>query len=348
MSNGRNGIDSLAPRATLKDVADRAGVALSTASRVLNEGLGRPEVRARVQTAARETGYRPHALARSLRTGATMTIGFVVPDIANPLYGEMAKGAAAVLGPLGYSIMLAISDGVADRERRLVETLLDRRVDGLIVSCSDEGDGRMVEVLSSVAGPLVLLDRDLQIAGAHRVLTEHRGGVKEAVKHLVELGHRRIAYVGASEDVRPARERLAGFREGASELGVLDERLVRLGDFSFEFGRHEMLRLQSTPDVTAVVAGGNQLSTGVLAALREAGRSIPDDISFVGCDDIDALALNNPPIDVIGRSIEELGAEAGRLVASGLADVTAAPVTHVVYSHLIVRRSSARPRQGKG
>jgi LacI family transcriptional regulator len=346
MTDHQNGNDSGTPRVTLKDVAQRAGVAVSTASRVLNEGVGRPDVRTRVQTAARETGYRPHALARSLRTGATMTVGFVVPDIANPLFGAMAKGAAAVLGPLGYSIVLAISDGVAERERRLVETLLDRQVDGLIVSCSDESDAQMVDVLASVAGPLVLLDRDLPIASAHRVLTEHRGGVVEAVRHLVELGHRRIAYIGAGDEVRPARERLAGFRAGATRLGVLDDRLVRVGDFSFGFGRHEMLRLLSVPDITAVIAAGNQVSTGVLAALREADRSIPGDISFIGCDDIDALALNNPPIDVIGRNVEELGAEAGRLVAAGLTEVNAPPVTHVVYSSLIVRRSSSRPSPG--
>lgn len=338
-----------ATRATLREVSARADVALSTASRVLNNGSASPELRERVLAAAEAIGYRPHALARSLRTGATGTVAFLVPDIANPLFGYIARGAAARFGAAGYSMLLAISDGRPERERSLIETMASRQVDGFLLSCTDETDAGLSELLSSLRVPIVLLDRELPVPGAHRVLIEHRRGIVEAVAHLAELGHRRIAYVGGAAIVRPGRERLAGFIAGMAERLPEAEPIVRLGSFGHDFGRTEALRLfADTAPPTAIISGGNQVSTGVLEAVREAGKDIPSELSFVGCDDIDALVLNNPPMTVVSRSVEEMGSEAADLLLAALHGEVSEPTTRVIYSRLVVRGSTRRPAEATG
>lgn len=197
--------------------------------------------------------------------------------------------------------------------------------------------------------PIVLLDREMPIPGAHAVLIEHRHGIFEAVAHLAELGHRRIAYVGGDTIVRPGRERLAGYLAGMAEHLPEAEPNLRLGSFGHEFGRREALRLFSdTVPPTAIISGGNQLSTGVLEAVREAGKDIPSDLSFVGCDDIDALVLNNPPMTVVSRSVEEMGSEAADLLLTALHGAVTEPTTRVIYSRLVVRGSTRRPTEATG
>ncbi|MBF6606088.1 MAG: LacI family DNA-binding transcriptional regulator [Chloroflexi bacterium] len=342
-------VSNLPIRPTLREVAARADVALSTASRVLNNGSASPELRERVLAAAEAVGYRPHALARSLRTGATRTVAFLVPDIANPLFGYIARGAAARFGAAGYSMLLAISDGRPERERSLIETMASRQVDGFLLSCTDEADAGLIELLSSMRVPIVLLDRELPVSGAHRVLIEHRRGLIEAVAHLAELGHRRIAYIGGDTIVRPGRERLAGYLAGMAQHLSTAEPAVRLGSSGHEFGRREALRLfADTTPPTAIISGGNQISTGVLQAVREAGKDIPSDLSFVGCDDIDALVLNNPPMTVVSRSVEEIGSEAADLLLGALRGEVTEPTTRVIHSRLVVRGSTRRPTDAPG
>lgn len=347
-SQDRN-VSPFAGRPTLREVAARAGVALSTASRILNDGSASAELRERVLEAAEEIGYRPHALARSLRTGASRTVAFLVPDIANPLFGHIARGAAEVFGAAGYSMLLAISDGRSERERTLVAAMASRQVDGFVLSCSSEKDAALIDLLSAMPEPIVLLDRELPVAAAHRVLIEHRRGIEEAVAHLAELGHTRIAYIGGGVDVRPGRERMAGLELGMAQYlpGVVP--LVRIGRLDHEFGRREALRLFADADPpTAIISGGNQLSTGVLEAVREAGLDIPGDLSFVGCDDIDALVLNNPPMTVVSRSVEEMGSEAAELLVGAMSKEVTEPMTRVIYSRLVVRGSTRRPGEARG
>lgn len=344
VDNSDSGNVSIGRRPTLRGVAQQAGVALSTASRVLNNGSASPELRERVLAAAEAIGYQPHALARSLRTGASGTVAFLIPDIANPLFGHIARGAAARFGAAGYSMLLAISDGEPKRERSLIEAMSSRQVDGFLLSCSDETDPDLLFLLHRIQVPIVMLDRDLPVPEAHRVLIEHRRGITEAVVHLADLGHERIAFVGGNTKVRPGRERLEGFLSGMAERLPHVEPIVRVGSFDHEFGRREALRLfaDSLPP-TAIISGGNQISTGVLAAIREAGKQIPQELSFVGCDDIDVLVLNNPPMAVVSRSVEEMGGEAADLLLATLRGQVMDPTTRIIYSRLVIRGSTGRP-----
>ncbi len=338
-----------ATRPTLREVADRAGVAVSTASRALNRGSVSDSLRTRVIAAASELGYRPHSLALSLRTGATKTVGFLVSDIANPILGRMVRGAASYVDAGGYGLLLAVSDGYVERERSLVRMMYERRVDGLILSCSDESDVRLAEIVRELEIPVVLLDRELPVTRAHRVLVDHRQGIVEAVDHLAKLGHRRIGFIGGTLVIRPGRERLQAFKAATTLHGFWDEQLVRLGPLTPEFGRAAAAVLLSAPErPTALIATDNRQSTGALVAIVEGGHEMAADISFVGCGDVEALALHNPPITILNRPVEELGIEAAKLLLASLATPTTdpldRPVTRVLSSHLLIRRSTDFPR----
>jgi len=303
-----------------------------------------------VLAAAGELGYRPHSQALSLRTGATKTVGFLVSDIANPILGRMVRGAASYVDAGGYGLLLAVSEGYVERERSLVRMMYERRVDGLILSCSDASDLRLAEIVRELEIPVVLLDRELPVAWAHRVLVDHRQGIVEAVDHLATLGHRRIGFVGGTLVIRPGRERHQAFKAATVLHGLWDEQLVQLGPLTPEFGRLGAATLLSAPDPpTALIATDNRQSTGVLLALVGSGLQMPDDISFVGCGDVEALALHNPPITILNRPVEELGAEAAKLLLASLATATTdpidRPVTRVLGSHLLIRKSTDFPRR---
>jgi LacI family transcriptional regulator len=230
--------------------------------------------------------------------------------------------------------------------------MYERRVDGLILSCSDESDVRLAEIVLELEIPVVLLDRELPVARAHRVLVDHRQGIVEAVDHLAKLGHRRVGFIGGTLVIRPGRERYEAFKSATTFLGFWDERMVQLGPLTPEFGRLAAAVLLEAPEPpTALIATDNRQSTGVLMAIRESGLLMPADVSFVGCGDVEALALHNPPITILNRPVEEMGIEAARLLLASLATATTdpidRPVTRVLGSHLLIRRSTDFPRPAR-
>jgi LacI family transcriptional regulator len=197
--------------------------------------------------------------------------------------------------------------------------------------------------------PVVLLDRELPVTRAHRVLVDHRQGIVEAVDHLAKLGHRRIGFIGGTLVIRPGRERFQAFKAATTLYGFWDEQLVRLGPLTPEFGRAAAAMLLSAPEPpTALIATDNRQSTGVLVAIVQGGHQMPGGISLVGCGDVEALALHNPPITILNRPVEEMGIEAAKLLLASLATATTdpidRPVTRVLSSHLLIRRSTDFPQ----
>ncbi|PZS05866.1 MAG: LacI family transcriptional regulator, partial [Chloroflexi bacterium] len=184
---------------TILDVARHAQVAASSVSRVLNDHPDvSPGMRARVLAAAEELGYKPDFLAKSLRMGTTHSVGFVVRDISNPLFADIAKGAEDTLRHAGYSMVLTNSEGDPDLDAQYIELLRQRRVDALILAVESESHAATLEALHLFPGPLVLLDREVPGLTASAVLCDHRSGVHEAVTHLLHLGHRRIGLVAGA------------------------------------------------------------------------------------------------------------------------------------------------------
>lgn len=309
-----------ARRSGIRDVAERAGVALSSVSRVLS---GHPDVspvmRNRVLDAAAAVGYEPDLLAQSLRRGATMTIGFVVGDISNPLLAQITLGAETTLRAAGYSMLLTNSGSDAGLDAQHITLLRRRRVDGLLLSLADEEAAETTAALEKARIPCVLIDRDLPgLESAGTVLSDHAAGITAAADHLIGLGHKRIGLVNGNPRVRPTRERERALRRASRRHpGVVA--MVRSGAFTAEHGESATASLLSAREpVTAIIAGSNQILSGVLRAMRSAGVSAPSDVSLVTCDDVPLSEFLNPPITTIARDPGEMGTAAAEMLLEQL------------------------------
>ena len=330
---------------TIRDVAAAAGVSIGTVSRVAG-GSARvaEETRARVLAAMAMVGYQPNAAARAMRTNKTKTIGFLMPDISNPVFSKVALGAQSVLGPAGYTLFALSSNRSPAQEVEYLQAVRQRQMDGLIVTLADETATATLEELRRMRVPVVLLDRDVDI-GADVVFSDHVIAIETIVGHLVALGHRRIGLVTASEKIRPGRERVRGFRGALAAAGLaVDDWLVRAQRQSAEYGAsetHDLLTGRDPP--TAIIAAGSDIFYGAMKAVRLLRREIPRQLSFVGADDLLLSEVIGPPITVIDRDMVEVGREAGRLLLDRLSGVTLPPRHIMLASSVVLRDSIAVP-----
>ena len=299
----------------MQEVAKRAGVAPSSVSRVLS---GHPNVsevmRHRVVDAVSALGYEPDLVAQSLRRGASMTVGFVVGNISNPLLSEIALGAETSLQAAGYSMLLVNSMNEPELDAGHIRLFAQRRVDGMLLSLSSEDWPGTIDAVNRAGLPVVLIDRELDVEGrVSSVLAEHDVGVAAAVRHLASLGHRRVALVNGPSNLRPARDRASTIRRVSRQLGIACS--VRSGGFNAQHGA-EATRglLDQTNPPTAIVAGSNQVLVGVLRTLTELGRRIPDDVSLVTCDALPLAEFLVPPLATITRDHHAMGAIAATLL----------------------------------
>lgn len=307
-------------RAGMREVAERAGVAISSVSRVISDHPDVSEkMRARVLAAIEELGFQPHALAQSLRTGETFTIGFVAADIGNPLFAQIAMGAETTLRHQGYSMFVANSFNEPGLALQHVQSMEQRRVDGLLISVSDESDEALRKALENAHFPVTLIDREIEDSHAAAVLSDHESGIRAAAEHLIGLGHRRIALVNGSSKVRPSRERASALRKVARQNPQVSA-IIRTGEFSAEHGQQTTTELMASADPpTAIIAGSNQILVGVLRALRELSLSIPGDVSLVTCDDVALSEFLTPALSTISRDSALIGQTAAELVLAQLA-----------------------------
>ena len=317
-------------RYRMRHVAERAGVAVSSVSRVLS---GHPDVsesmREKVMNAVAELGYHPDLLAQSMRWRATLTCGFIVNDISNPLFAEMVKGAERALEASGYSMLLTNSEGNPERDVKAIRLLEQRRVDGLLLSLASETHGPTLDVLRSLDVPMVLIDREVPSdVPAARVMSDHAIGVRAAVEHLVAEGHRRIAII-VGDRLRPSNERARAFEEVVREhANTVAGEVVRV-PYSPEQGARAVRELLTREDrPSAVLVGGNQFLMGALETVSTMGLRLGRDLSLVGCDDTQLTRLHDPPITVIARDIVEMGRTAADVLLSSLrgAHLTPEPV----------------------
>jgi LacI family transcriptional regulator len=327
----------------MREVADRAGVAMSSVSRVLS---GHPDVSPamseKVMRAVEELDYRPDILAQSLRRRETLSIGFVVGDISNPLFAEIVTGVESTLHSNGYSMLLTNSLGDPLLEAAHIQLLYHRRVDGLVISVLDETHPDTMTQLRDLEIPIVVLDRtvspDLPVS---RVLSDHRSGMKTAGLHLLDLGHRRIGLIGGTP-VRPALERRAGLEEAFAERDLDATITADEGSFAVDHGATAMRRLLDLPEPpTAVIAGGNQLMLGALRVVAERGIELGRDLSFVGCDDVAITDLFQPAVSVVRRDNVAMGRAAAELILGRLRD--GEPPEDVVLPTEFVARPSCGP-----
>jgi LacI family transcriptional regulator len=334
---------------TITDVAALAGVSRSSVSRYLNgHRVRQADLIAR---AIAELSYEPSPIARSLRSGQTQSVGVIVADVANPFFASAFKGIeseirqAEASAPAPIQLFLCNTEESVDQLLELLDSL-SGRVDGLIIAPPVESPPPEDLVRQRV--PVVLLDREFSgPAFADSVLVDNAGGVFSAVTHLAELGHQRIGFISGPLDTTPGRGRYEGYCRGIEACGLpWNDSLVVAGDFREQGGQRSVMRLlELDPPPTALVSANNLMSLGVLAELARREVQIPEQISFVGFDDLEAAALLRPAITTISRPMEEQGAEAMRLLRARLRGEEGPPQRIVLPTRLTIRGSTASPRE---
>jgi LacI family transcriptional regulator len=330
---------------TIKDVARRAGVSTMTVSRVINNAdYISQETRERVEQAIAELDYLPNALARSLRFKQTKTIALVLTDIANPFFTGVLRGVEDAAVAQGFSVLFCNTDESEQVERDYLSILMQKQVDGvLLVPATAHSEAATQLRVRGV--PMVAIDRRM-----HTPVDTVRGDSERAAhaltRHLIELGHRRIAAITGPTDVSTANDRLAGYGRALAEAGVsLDPDLICVDDFMTEGGYRSTQRLLQAPvRPTAIFAGNNFIAFGAFRALREAGLSVPDELSLVTFDDLPSSWLMSPFLTTANQPAYEIGQRATELLIARLnGEADAAPREIVLPAELIIRRSSAPP-----
>jgi LacI family transcriptional regulator len=331
---------------TLRDVAARAQVHPSTASRALNRET-RASVSAatasRVLDAARALDYRPNSLARGLRTNRTFTIGMVVPDLTNPLFPPIARGLEDRLNEQGYQLILANTDDDDAKEQAVLEMMSTRRVDGLVLATA-RASHPVLGALAASQAPIVLVNRGSD-EDVSSVTGDDHAGIGLAVKHLVELGHRRIAFVGGSRATPTGLARYQSFTAWIESEGVgFDPTLVAFaGTFTEDEGAEAVAQLlDGGAEFTAVVTGNDLIALGVYDVARARGLRVPEDISVVGYNDIPFCENFHPPLTTIRVPLRQIGEQAAELILAAVEDPGATMVSVRLQPTLVVRESTAR------
>jgi LacI family transcriptional regulator len=318
--------------AGIKDVAAEAGVSVATVSRVLNSHPSvSEEARGRVLAAVEALGYRPNAVARSLRTAQTRTLGLVISDVLNPYFTELARFVEEEARALGYSVIIGNADERPELQDHHIRTLIDRRIDGLLVSPADGGSPVLRDVALS-GTPMPGIDVPV-------VRADGTGAVKDLVAHLHGLGHRRLAIIAGPAATTTGNERVEAFRDAMRELGLaLPDAYIGQGDFQAASGRRAtegFLGLPEPPEV--VFAADNLMALGALDAIRARGLRVPDDIALAAFDDIPWFVHTDPPITAIAQPTADLARAAVRALADLIEGRTPQSVT--LPARLVARRS---------
>jgi len=332
---------------TMKDVAKKAGVSISTVSHVINKTrYVEEETRKKVLDAIKELGYRPNIVARSLRKKSTNTIGLIVSNIANLFYPEVVRGIEDVLLQNKYNIILCNSDEDINKEREYIEVLYSKQVDGLIITPSKSTETRKnLELFISQDIPVILVDRRISGIETDVVLADNVSGTYSATEYLLNLGHKRIAIITGPLDTTTGRERLEGYLKALEEHNIpIEKDLIREGNFKrdggYERGK-ELLEMSNPP--TAIISSNNLMTLGLISAINEKKLRIPKDISVISFDDMEWFQYFCPPLTSIYQPSYELGKNAGLLLMERLKRRRKKPKEVILPTRLIIRESCAPP-----
>ena len=336
---------------SIKDIAQVAEVTPGTVSRALRDSPRvNPKTKRRIQQIADQMGYSPDAQARSLVEGRTRTIGVVVTTMTDPFIGGIVQAIETSAHDHGYSLILASSNDSSEREIAAAETLHSKRVDGVIVSSSRVGVLHQSR-LERLGVPVVLINSLVQNQGRYTfsIGVDNRHGGFLATEHLLQLGHRRIAYVAAPDDRSDSLERLAGYHEALARAGIdPDPALLVRGTGRARGGEQSLPVLQALPDPpTAVFCYNDMTAIGLIHAAHAAGLSLPQDLAIVGFDDIVFAPYVHPALTTVAQPVAELGKGAMEMVLSLLPDSNAdldASTDRTLSGSLVVRASSGAKR----
>lgn len=331
--------------ATIKDVAALAGISYTTVSHVLNKS--RPvsdKVRVKVEAAIAQLDYVPSAVARSLKAKSTSTIGLLIPNGINPYFAELARGIEDYCERNGFCVILCNSDDNPQKQRGYLRVLLEKRVDGLIVS-SVGGDAGLAGGFTAVRTPMVVVDRELENVEADLVRIDHELGGYLATRYLLDLGHRHIACVSGPEQAGVAQLRLDGYLRAMREALIpVEPHWVVASDYTSPGGYRAAVTLLDNDPPTAIFAGNDMIAIGVLRAAAERNILVPHSLSVVGFDDIEMSRYVYPALTTVGQSILQLGETAAHMLLRRITEPFTGPAQQrVVAPSIVIRESTAPP-----
>ncbi len=345
-----SGIRSRSPRpATIADVAKVAGVSHMTVSRVLTGSASvKLRTRERVEQAARELGYSPNALARGLASRRTGVIGFLASDISNLYIAELARGVHRFADDVGSVVIMLFTDYSAEREARAIDVLLQRRVDGLIVSPPRVGDDGRIRALADSGLPVVSVARFLGHPGIPDVTPRVEEATYRATEHLIDLGHRRIAYIAGAPGVNFGRTKVEGYQKALRDRGIpIEDDLVVFSDLTVRdaLSAADMLLRRPHPP-TAIMGVTDTIAIGAMSAVQAMGLRVPDDVSIIGFDDIPFATTVHPPLTTIMQPAYEMGRTASRLLFDIIERGVDDEATRIWMDCALVIRGSTGRRRG--
>jgi DNA-binding LacI/PurR family transcriptional regulator len=333
---------------TIKDIAKQAGVTHATVSRALHGSpLISVETSARIRKIAADLGYQPSAAARSLKTNRSQVLGVILSNIADPFFSEILQGIDEIAQQGGYSLFIAAAQHSLVREQAIVKTMREHRVDGVII-CSTPFSAEQSQLLLSHNTPIVVINNQSAEDYRYSIYHDDLYGSQQVTQHLIDLGHKRIAYLGSALSSRANQQRLAGFRERMQAAGLpVPEPFIREvtandPEAASQAIEH-FLALDNRP--TAIFCFNDMLAMGALKGLQRAGLSVPQDCSVAGFDNITFSAYTNPSLTTFDQPKREIGVQAARLLLGLLDQSTDAPSPNIqtLRGTLLVRGSTAPP-----
>jgi LacI family transcriptional regulator len=328
-------------------VAKLAEVSVGTVSNVLN-GISsvKKGVRQRVLSAIEELDYHPNRAARSLAGGRSHTFAFILPDICNPFFPEMVRGAMESANQASFDVFLANIDNDPQKEINYIDSFVKRGVDGLIIATSDLSS-KQSKHISALSIPVVIVDRELPGLSRDLVMVDNYDCAYQAADHLLDLGHRHIGVILGPEQTMTTRTRLKGARDALQEAGLFDPGLVRYGSYSIDSG-HEAMRaiMRKGGQLSAVFCANDLLAIGAIKAVQESGLKVPVDVSVIGIDDIMLSSLVNPALTTIRQPTFDLGAMAAKLLIQRIQDNDAGVHRKVILPGELIIRNSTGPLKG--
>lgn len=342
-------LKSKANAARLCDVAERAGVHLSTVSRALNPGRGgkvSTEVAERVRRIAKEMGYQANAFGYGLKTQRSMTIGIIVPDLTNPLFPPIIRAIEHRLQDEGYIAILGDSDNDTLQEQKIVEKMMSRRIEGLILATAHLNDDFVFRIIDGTF-PVVLVNRTTEVEGVVSIAPDDMRGVRFAVDHLVDLGHQIIAHIAGPQSLSTGRNRREGFCRAmrARAIPVQRNLIKECEAYSETAGRAAMsMILDSGIQVTGVVTANDLLALGCYQTLTDRRLRCPQDISITGFNDMPFSDKFTPPLTTVHIDLHQMGDRAAEMLLSIIRNPQTGLRAVELRPSLVVRASTAPPR----
>lgn len=333
---------------TIKDVARRAEVSISTVSRVLNDQpYVADELRRRVLDAIDELGYKPSRVAQRLRATKSQLVGVIFSDIANPFYIDVLRGIEHALSGNGMSVLISNANADQDRESELIHLMQLEGVAGLVIAPTREESPVICEAVMHGI-PVVIVDRQMTDSQIDTVLVDNFKGALLAVQHLIDLGHEQISVISGPLHLTSGRERYAGYLQAMSDAKLeVRSDLTRFGDYRQSSGyalAQELITLPAPP--TALLVANNAMTIGALNLIHQVGRTIPDEIAVIGFDDFSWAVSLNPPLTTIAQPTFKIGTRAAELLLARIADSDRPPRTVMLNTQLMVRESCGALSKG--